>query len=91
MQLDSIKNCKKKKKKAFLVAKIKDYNLTKQKYFNISNCIKIKRSNQTKFYMQLNSIRNCKKKKKKREMQKNTFLVVKNRELQLNQAKTLRI
>ena len=32
MQLDSIKNCKK-KKKAFFVAKIEDYNLTKQKYF----------------------------------------------------------
>ena len=30
---------------------------------NISNCIKIKRSSQTKFYMQLNSIINCKKKK----------------------------
>ena len=83
MQLDSIRNCKKKKKKAFLVAKIEDYNLTNQKYFNISNCIKIKRSNQTKFCMHLNSIRNCKKKKKK------TFLVAKNRELQLNEAKIL--
>ena len=33
MQLDSIRNCeKKKKKKTFLVAEIEDYNLTKQKY-----------------------------------------------------------
>jgi hypothetical protein len=43
--------------------------------------------------MQLNSIRNCKKKKKKKKkkMQKNAFLVAKNRGLQLNQAKILRI
>ena len=35
MQLDSIRNCKKKKKKEFLVAKIEDYNLTKQKILRI--------------------------------------------------------
>ena len=33
--------------------------------FSISNCIKIKRSSQTKFYMQSDSIRNCKKKKER--------------------------
>jgi hypothetical protein len=33
MQLDSIRNCKKKKKRHFWLHKIKDYNLTKQKYF----------------------------------------------------------
>ena len=54
------------------------------KLFSISNCIKIKRSSQTKFYVQLDIIRNCKKKKK-------AFLVAKNRGLQLNQEKILRI
>ena len=35
MQSDSIRNCKKKnkKKRDFWLHKIKDYNLTKQKYF----------------------------------------------------------
>ena len=55
------------------------------KLFSISNCIKIKRSSQTKFYVQLDIIRNCKKKKEE------AFLVAKNRGLQLNQAKILRI
>jgi hypothetical protein len=55
MQLDSIRYCKKKKKKkkkSIFGCKIEDYNLTKKNTFNISNCIKIKRSSQTKFYMQ---------------------------------------
>ena len=60
--------------------KIEDYNLTKQKYFEyIQLYKKKKKSSQTKFYMQLNSIR------------KKKLLVVKNRELQLNQAKILQI
>ena len=54
--------------------------------FSISNCIKIKRSSQTKFYMQLDSIRNCKKKEGKK---KKAFFVAKNKGLQLNQAKIL--
>jgi hypothetical protein len=33
MQLNSIRNCKKKKKKNYWLQKIEDYNLTKQKYF----------------------------------------------------------
>jgi hypothetical protein len=34
MQLNSIRNCKKKKKKKnYCLQKIEDYNLTKQKYF----------------------------------------------------------
>jgi hypothetical protein len=71
-----------------LVAKNKeDYNLTKQKYFEYIQLYKNKnKSSQTKFYMQLNSIRNCKKKKKKKKL-----LVAKNRGLELNQAKILRI
>ena len=52
--------------------------------FSISNCIKIKRSSQTKFYMQSDSIRNCKKKKK-------AFFVAENKGVQLNQAKILRM
>ena len=43
MQLDSIKNCKIKNKKAFLVAKIEDYNLTKQKYFEYIHLYKNKK------------------------------------------------
>ena len=37
------------------------------KLFSIFNCIKIKKSSQTKFYMQLDSIRNCKKRKGKKK------------------------
>ena len=43
MQLDSIRNCKKKKKKTFLVAIIEDYNLTKQKYFKYIQLYKNKK------------------------------------------------
>ena len=64
--------------------------LTPQKYikqivvklFSIYNCIKIKWSSQTIFYMQLVSIRTCKKKKK-------SIFGCKNKGLQLNQAKIL--
>ena len=55
------------------------------KLFSISNYIKIKRSSQNKFHVQLDIIRNCKKKEEE------AFLVAKNRGLQLNQAKILRI
>ena len=43
MQLDSITNCKIKNKKAFFVAKIEDYNLTKQKYFEYIHFYKNKK------------------------------------------------
>ena len=67
----------------YWLQKIEDYNLTKQKYFEyIQLYKKKKKSSQTKFYMQLNSIRNCKKKK---------ILVSKNRGLQLNHVKILRM
>ena len=73
-----------KNKKHFWLQKIEDYNLTKQKYFEYIQLYKNKKkSSQTKFYMQLNSIRKGKKKK--------ALLVSKNRGLQLNQAKILRI
>ena len=49
IQLNSIINCKK-KKKHFLLQKIENYNLTKQKYFEyIQLYIKKKKSSQTKF------------------------------------------
>ena len=41
MQLYSIKNCK--KIKTFFVAKIEDYNLTKQKYFEYIQLYKNKK------------------------------------------------
>ena len=44
MQLDSIRNCKKKKKKKnFFVAEIEDYNLTKQKYLEYIQLYKNKK------------------------------------------------
>jgi hypothetical protein len=66
--------------------KIEDYNLTKQKYFESIQLFKKKKLSETKFYMQLNSIKNFIKKKKKKKL-----LVAKNRGLQLNQAKILRM
>jgi protein subunit release factor B len=42
--------------------------------FSISNCIKIKRSSQTKFYIQSDSTRNCKKKKKKKKKKRHFWL-----------------
>ena len=66
MHLDGIRNCKKKKKTKHFWLQNRGLQLNQEKNTsNISNCIKIKRSSQTKFYMQLDSIRNCKKKKKK--------------------------
>ena len=53
MQLDSIRNCL--KKKSILVQKQRTTTQPSKNTSNISNCIKIKRSSQTKFYMQLNS------------------------------------
>ena len=50
---------------------------------------KKKNSSQTKFYMQLNSIKNCRKKEKRKK--RKALLVAKNRGLQLNQVKILRI
>ena len=44
MQLNSIKNCKKKKKKKhYWLQKIEDYNLTKQKYFEYIQLYKKKK------------------------------------------------
>ena len=70
MQLNSIKNCRKKekrkKRKALLVAKNRGLQLNQVKILRIYPIVykkKKKKSSQTKFYMQLNSIRNCKKKK----------------------------
>jgi hypothetical protein len=39
MQLNSIRNCK--KKKNYWLQKIEDYNLTKQKYFECKICNKL--------------------------------------------------
>ena len=71
MQLDSITNCKIKNKKAFFVAKIEDYNLTKQKYFEYIQLYKNKKikSNSilyaVKQYQKLYKKLKLKKKKKK--------------------------
>ena len=65
MQLNSNRNCKK-KKKALLVAKNWRLQLNQAKILWIYPIVYIKKkkkSSQTKFYMQLNSIRNCKKNK----------------------------
>ncbi len=43
MQLDNIRNCKNKNKKAFFVEKIEDYNLTKEKYFEYIHLYKNKK------------------------------------------------
>ena len=68
MQLNSIRNCKKKKKKHYWMQKIEDSHLTQQKYFEYIQLYKNKKkSSQTKFHMQLNSIINFKKKKRKKK------------------------
>ena len=43
MQLDSLRNCLKKKRKYFWLQKMEDYNLKKQKYFEYIQLYKNKK------------------------------------------------